>query len=175
MLRVGIMFLFLSTFGLITLVEITASSAPSSGPFDPYQALRPGAPNETLDQFSCPFLYTMRRASQETTYCRLYPLYSSIKSVHIISKDHQIRRVIFLMDGVVLGHLVEVWGRPDEVWQERGETIACWQQGIRAKIRVNTWRLSYHSPVRHLTLVQLGTSADLIQVPAGHVCDNGTH
>jgi hypothetical protein len=90
-----------------------------SDPFAPYEAIMPGQPTTALEQYPCQF----ERASEldtDATVCRIRPGEGIFSQVIVLFHGDRIWQVVFKMEGLRVGDLVQRWGYPDFNENQRG-------------------------------------------------------
>jgi len=106
--------------------------------FEPYPELIPGAPRSAVSRYYCDAQYVPYLDA-----CVINIWQRPIWSISVSLENHRIRRVTYMLRGIILGDLVDRYGRPDyriATSGKRHNTVTlCWREGIQATAYINGW------------------------------------
>jgi hypothetical protein len=120
-------------------------------PFEAYRAITPGNSITSLNPYSCSSTMTEDFLPHGWYHCEIQPAEGPIRLVSVTVKNQQIISVVFMVEGLAFGNVVQHWGRPDHVNQSFHYYSAHWDSGISAMSSISGW-FNYLSPVRVLSL-----------------------
>ena len=108
-------------------------STTSTHPFAPYEHVMPDQPLEAKP-YPCNFTGTESYNPRRTTvfYCEIHPEDGPFRRIAIGGSNRTIRSVMFRVDDLRVGDLIEKWGPPDRVNKYQQAFSMRWNDGIFA-------------------------------------------
>lgn len=133
-------------------VAVLASQGETiDNPFGEYETLTPGQPAIALAQFHCYNVYIPPDISANVAYCQIRPESGPILLVGITVIDDTIQALSFSVKGLQAGHLVQRWGRPDQIRSAVRFSLLDWKEGISATVQTSGW-FTYQSSLSIVNL-----------------------
>ena len=138
----GMLCLVFSGMIITTLVALHMTF-PKAGAdaFTPYQGVYPGLVLANVDQATC-VSHTVSQYTHEEE-CEMRVLQAgadTFRKVTITLHSGQIRRITFLCSDILVGDLVQRWGRPDEIIPTlKGYMLRWSKKGITAGAPARRW------------------------------------